>query len=69
MGAITGNLRAYPSVYQAYTSPGPVAWRRSLFNNQVKANPCKTCSGHADYVESGARPLADHAAQYLPVPA
>jgi Iron-sulfur cluster-binding domain len=69
MGAITGNLRGNDSVFQAYTSPGLTAWRRSLFNNQVKPNPCKTCSGHADYAEAGARQLADYAAQHLAVPA
>jgi hypothetical protein len=68
MGAITGNLRGHDSVFQAYTSPGLAAWRRSLFNNQVKADPCKTCSGHADYAEAGARQLADYAAQHLAVP-
>jgi hypothetical protein len=69
MGAITGNLRDYESVFQAYTSPGLVAWRRSLFNNDVKADPCKTCSGHADYVEAGARQLADFARPHLATPA
>jgi Radical SAM superfamily/Iron-sulfur cluster-binding domain len=69
MGAITGNLRGYESVFQAYTSPGLVAWRRSLFNNDVKADPCKTCSGHADYVEAGARLITDYASKHLAVPA
>jgi hypothetical protein len=68
MGAITGNLSGYDSVFQAYTSPGLVAWRRSLFNNDVKADPCKTCSGHADYVEAGARPLVDFARPHITAP-
>jgi hypothetical protein len=61
IGAITGNLAGYDSVFQAYTSPGLVAWRRSLFNTEVKAEPCRTCIGHADYVEAGSRALADFA--------
>ena len=69
MGAVTGNLSDYDSVFQAYTSPGLVAWRRSLFNTDVKADPCRTCSGHADYVEAGARQLADFTRQHLAVPA
>ena len=69
MGAITGNLSFYDSVFQAYTSPGLVAWRRSLFNNDVKADPCRTCSGHADYVEASARPLVDFARPHITTPA
>lgn len=65
MGAITGNLKSYDSAFQAYTSEGLVAWRRSLFDTQVKADPCRTCTGHADYVEANARPLADFTSQQL----
>jgi hypothetical protein len=63
-GAITGNLQDYPSVFHAYASPGMAAWRRGLFNNQEKTGPCKTCTGHGDYVEAAARPLADYVGQH-----
>jgi len=65
MGAITGNLAGYDSVFQAYASPGLVAWRRSVFNTAVKADPCRTCIGHADYVEAGSSKLANFACQQL----
>jgi hypothetical protein len=65
MGAITGNLQGYDSVFQAYTSEGLAAWRRSVFDTQVKADPCRTCTGHADYVEAAARPLADFVSQQM----
>jgi hypothetical protein len=64
-GAITGNLAGYASVFQAYASPGLVAWRRSLFNTAVKADPCRTCTGHTHYVEADSRPLANFACQQL----
>jgi hypothetical protein len=63
MGAITGNLAGYDSVFQAYASPGLVAWRQSLFNTEVKAAPCRTCKGHADYVEAGSIALANFVCQ------
>ena len=65
MGAITGNLADYESVFQAYTSPGLVAWRRSLFNTEEKAEPCRTCTGHADYVEGRCSALADFTTREL----
>lgn len=65
MGAITGNLGGYDSVFQAYASPGLVAWRQSLFNTAVKAAPCRTCVGHAHYVEAGSSALANYACQQM----
>jgi hypothetical protein len=65
-GAITGNIAAYDSVFQAYTSAGLTAWRRSLFHTKVKESPCKTCSGHADYVENRSSQLADLVCQQIP---
>jgi len=63
IGAITGNLSGYDSVFQAYTSPNLVAWRRSLFTTEVKAEPCRTCTGHTDYREAGSKELADYTCQ------
>jgi Radical SAM superfamily/Iron-sulfur cluster-binding domain len=65
MGAITGNLAHYGSIYEAYASPPLVAWRRSLFHAQVKADPCRTCVGHADYQEPRAIPLANYVNEQL----
>ena len=65
IGAITGNLSGHESIFQAYTSPNLVAWRRSLFNNEVKADPCRTCIGHADYREGGSKALADFTCKQL----
>jgi hypothetical protein len=65
IGAITSNLMDHESVFQAYTSPGLTNWRRSLFNTAVKADPCRTCRGHADYVEAGSAALANFTCQQL----
>jgi len=65
IGAITGNLSGYDSVFRAYTSPNLVAWRRSLFTTEVKAEPCRTCVGHADYREAGSKALANFACKQL----
>jgi hypothetical protein len=65
IGAITGNLSGHESIFQAYASPNLVAWRRSLFNNEVKADPCRTCIGHADYREGGSKALADFTCKQL----
>ena len=65
MGAITGNLAGYGSIFQAYTNPNMTAWRKSLFTTEVKADPCRTCRGHADYVEPASAPLADFTCKQL----
>jgi hypothetical protein len=42
----TGNLRDYPSLYQAYTSGKLAGWRRHLISTKEKEGPCKTCTVH-----------------------
>ena len=42
----TGNLRDFPSLYQAYTSGKLAGWRRHLISTKEKEGPCKTCTVH-----------------------
>lgn len=37
------DLREVPSIFDAYTHPNAVAWRRSLSSFGVKDHPCGTC--------------------------
>jgi len=42
----TGNLRDFPSLYQAYASTKLAGWRRHLISNKPKQGPCATCTVH-----------------------
>jgi hypothetical protein len=42
----TGNLRDFPSLFQAYASTKLAGWRRHLISNKPKEGPCATCTAH-----------------------
>jgi Radical SAM superfamily/Iron-sulfur cluster-binding domain len=64
-GAVTGNMREFPSIFHAYASEKLLAWRRALLTNAEKSGPCRSCTGHADIVESQFRDLATKATRLL----
>jgi hypothetical protein len=56
----TGNVADFPSIFQAWCSPEMTAWRRSVFAVGEKSGPCRSCRGHADYVEAAGAGLAEY---------
>ena len=59
-GALTGNVAEAGSIFLAYAGDAQTRWRRALFKLGVKEGPCRTCTGHADYVEHTVGPLAEY---------
>ena len=64
-GATVCNLADYPSIFEAYTSPGMTAWRLIAFTTKAKHGSCGTCPGF-DPHEAEAAPLADYARSNRP---
>lgn len=57
-----GNLRDFPSLYQAYAGAKLAGWRRHLISSKEKDAPCRTCTVH--FVTSDPKELAKVEAAY-----